>query len=176
MSLSAYVVKSMALEMKDDSHPREAILKHAKVYSVAVVCSFFVSQLAFLSACFLALMHRYVRLSVAWSVDLLTSVFLFLYTSLLTPVFVWLSDCLYIWLSVSVFLHNCFRHLNVLVFCLSLWLSGSIPLSVCLSVSVGLIGLFLCPCYSCLPTCLTTWCLSVCLPDCLVSDCMYVCM
>lgn len=30
MSLSAYVVKSMALEMKDDSHPREAILKHAK--------------------------------------------------------------------------------------------------------------------------------------------------
>ena len=50
MSLSAYVVKSMALEMKDDSHPREAILKHAKVYSVAVVCSFFVSQLAFLSA------------------------------------------------------------------------------------------------------------------------------
>lgn len=88
MSLSAYVVKSMALEMKDDSHPREAILKHAKVYSVAVVCSFCVSQLAFLSACFLALMHRYVRLSVAWSVDLLTSVFLFLYTSLLTPVFV----------------------------------------------------------------------------------------
>ena len=166
----------MALEMKDDSHPREAILKHAKVYSVAVVCSFFVSQLAFLSACFLALMHSYVRLSVAWSVDLLTSVFLFLYTSLLTPVFVWLSDCLYTWLSVSVFLHNCFRHLNVLVFCLSLWLSGSIPLSVCLSVSVGLIGLFLCPCYSCLPTCLTTWCLSVCLPDCLVSDCMYVCM
>lgn len=77
MSLSAYVVKSMALEMKDDSHPREAILKHAKVYSVAVVCSFFVSQLAFCSACFLALMHLYVRLSVAWSVDLLTSVFLF---------------------------------------------------------------------------------------------------
>ena len=31
MSLSAYVVKNMALEMKDDSHPREAILKHAKV-------------------------------------------------------------------------------------------------------------------------------------------------
>ncbi|KAJ7378457.1 WD repeat-containing protein 70 [Desmophyllum pertusum] len=30
MSLSAYVVKNMALEMKDDSHPREAILKHAK--------------------------------------------------------------------------------------------------------------------------------------------------
>ena len=91
MSLSAYVVKSMALEMKDDSHPREAILKHAKVYSVAVVCSFFVrkvNQHAFLCACFLALMHRYVRLSVAWSVNLLTSVFLFLYTSLLTPVFV----------------------------------------------------------------------------------------
>lgn len=31
MSLSAYVVKNLALEMKDDSHPREAILKHAKV-------------------------------------------------------------------------------------------------------------------------------------------------
>ncbi|XP_015747282.1 PREDICTED: WD repeat-containing protein 70-like [Acropora digitifera] len=30
MSLSAYVVKNLALEMKDDSHPREAILKHAK--------------------------------------------------------------------------------------------------------------------------------------------------
>ncbi|CAH3019429.1 unnamed protein product [Porites evermanni] len=30
MSLSAFVVKNLALEMKDDSHPREAILKHAK--------------------------------------------------------------------------------------------------------------------------------------------------
>ena len=31
MSLSAFVVKNLAMEMKDDSHPREAILKHAKV-------------------------------------------------------------------------------------------------------------------------------------------------
>lgn len=173
MSLSAYVVKSMALEMKDDSHPREAILKHAKVYSVAVVCSFFVSQLAFLSACFLALMHRYVRLSVAWSVDLLTSVFLFLYTSLLTPVFVWLSAYMAFCICLSAQLFSSLECSGFLSLFVIVWLYSTVRLSV--SVRRSNLS-FLCPCYSCLPTCLTTWCLSVCLPDCLVSDCMYVCM
>ena len=46
MSLSAYVVKNMALEMRDDSHPREAILKHAKVYNVALLCSFFAGKVS----------------------------------------------------------------------------------------------------------------------------------
>ena len=31
MSLSSFVVKNLALEKADDSHPREAILKHAEV-------------------------------------------------------------------------------------------------------------------------------------------------
>lgn len=31
MSLSAFVVKNIALQKADDSHPREAILKHAEV-------------------------------------------------------------------------------------------------------------------------------------------------
>ena len=50
MSLSAYVVKNLALEMKDDSHPREAILKHAKVCSSSLLCFLFskVSSVCFL--------------------------------------------------------------------------------------------------------------------------------
>ena len=40
MSLSAFVVKNLALEMKDDSHPREAILKHAKVITIRLTTLF----------------------------------------------------------------------------------------------------------------------------------------
>lgn len=34
MSLSSFVVKNLALEKADDSHPREAILKHAEVRDI----------------------------------------------------------------------------------------------------------------------------------------------
>ena len=175
MSLSAYVVKSMALEMKDDSHPREAILKHAKVYSVAVVCSFFVrkvNQLAFLCACFLALMHRYVRLSVAWSVNLLTSVFLFLITSLLTPVFVWLSAYMAFCICLSAQLFSSLECSGFLSLFVIVWLYSTVRLSVSgrrsnLSVSLPLLLL-----PARLPDCLV----SVCLPAWLLGVWLYVYM
>ena len=162
----------MALEMKDDSHPREAILKHAKVYSVAMVCSFFVSELAFRSACFLALMHLYVRLSVAWSVDLLTSVFLFLYTSLLTPVFVWLSAYMAFCICLSAQLFSSLECSGFLSLFVIVWLYSTVRLSVSVrrsNLSVSL-PLLLLPAR--LPDCLV----SVCLPAWLLGVWLYVYM
>lgn len=55
MSLSAFVVKNLALEMKDDSHPREAILKHAKVITIRLTTLFSLCLIAsfcdFLNVC-----------------------------------------------------------------------------------------------------------------------------
>lgn len=162
----------MALEMKDDSHPREAILKHAKVYSVAVVCSFFVSQLAFLSACFLALMHRYVRLSVAWSVDLLTTVFFFIYTSLLTPVFVWLSVYMAFCICLSAQLFPSLECSGFLSLFVIVWLYSTVRLSVSVRRSNWSVSLPL----LLLPAHLPDYLVSVCLPAWLLGVWLYVCM
>ena len=137
-----------------------------------LVCSFFVSQLAFLSACFLALMHRYVRLSVAWSVDLLTSVFLFLYTSLLTPVFVWLSVYMAFCICLSAQLFSSLECSGFLSLFVIVWLYSTVRLSVSVRRSNWSVSLPL----LLLPAHLPDYLVSVCLPAWLLGVWLYVCM